>query len=95
MRDGHDLLSYQVLCGGCTADGGPRACRQRGQPLPERYLPGRAWMRMDERDKQKILKALQTPPADWAIQKLVMLEEDSPQVQDSVWETYARIPRGR
>lgn len=38
--DGHELLGHLAFCAS-LGDGGPRAYRRRGKPLPEKYLPGR------------------------------------------------------
>lgn len=73
---GHDYLHDLAIYSSVVGDGGPRGYRRRGSPLPEKYLPGRWWMKQDEATKQRVLKALAgPPPAPWAL-KLICNEKD-------------------
>jgi hypothetical protein len=77
--DGHVLIGHIALCSS-VGDGGPRSCRRRGKPLPEKYLPGRflAGLQADARaDVVRCVNAPSAPPAPWFLRLVVDGEEPS------------------
>ena len=77
--DGHALLGHLALCAGIIGDGGPRAFRRRGKPLPEKYLPGRflSDLRPDVRAEVVEATNAKTSPAPWFL-RLVVGEDEEP-----------------
>ena len=74
--DGHALLGHLALCSGLIGDGGPRAYRRRGKPLPEKYLPGRFLAAIAPDVRASVVEAAnaKTSPAPWFL-RLVVDEE--------------------
>lgn len=76
--DDHALLGHLALCSGIIGDGGPRAFRRRGKPLPEKYLPGRflAGLTLDERASVVEAANAETSPAPWFLRHVVGKDEE-------------------
>ena len=77
--DGHALLGHLALCSGIIGDGGPRAFRRRGKPLPEKYLPGRFLAGIAPDVRASVVEAAntKTSPAPWFL-RLVVGEDKEP-----------------
>jgi hypothetical protein len=75
--DGHELLGHLALCAGIVGDGGPRAFRSRGKPLPEKYLPGRFLTGLAADERAAVVQAANAPtsPAPWFLRQVVGLDD--------------------
>lgn len=71
--DGHELLGDITVYAGIVGDGGPRAYRRRGKPLPEKYLPGRFLMGLRPEARADVVRAAnsKTPPAPWFLHQII------------------------
>lgn len=97
--DGHTLLGHLACCSGIIGDGGPRAYRRCGKPLPEKYLPGRflSELRPDVRASVVIAANAKTSPAPWFLRYVVDEEEPPvalpPPPVDHRWSCHGRRSR--
>jgi hypothetical protein len=76
--DGHALLGHIAVYAGLIGDGGPRAFRRRGKPLPEKYLPGRFLSDLASDVRADVVHAVNTSkatPAPWFLRYVVDEEE--------------------
>jgi hypothetical protein len=75
--DAHTLLGDIALHSGIIGDGGPRAFRRRGKPLPEKYLPGRFLAGLRPEIRASVVGAVnaKTSPAPWFLRDVVDEEE--------------------
>ena len=76
--NGHTLLGHLALCSGIIGDGGPRAYRRRGKPLPEKYLPGRFLAGIASDVRASVVEAAnaKTSPAPWFLRLVVGEDEE-------------------
>lgn len=76
--NGHALLGEIAVYSALIGDGGPRAYRRRGSPLPEKYLPGRFLAGLRSEARASVVRAAsdKMPPAPWFL-KYVIDEEGS------------------
>lgn len=70
--DGHELLGHLAFCS-TIGDGGPRAYRRRGKPLPEKYLPGRFLAGLAPASRAAVVQAVNagSSPAPWFLRLAV------------------------
>ncbi len=71
--DGHALLVDAVVLASLVGDGGPRRYRQRGKPLPEKYLPGRYFGELHPKQRAAITRAVNSTvsPAPWFLRQII------------------------
>lgn len=71
--DGHALLVEAIVLSSLVGDGGPRRYRQRGRPLPEKYLPGRYFAKLRPEHRAAIARAVNsaTPLAPWFLRQII------------------------
>lgn len=75
MTDAHKMLGDIGIYSSVVGDGGPRMYRQRGKDLPDKYLPGRFFSRMDGASRAACIHAVTSPPADWWVRHVVSMTE--------------------
>lgn len=95
--DAHALLGHVALCSGIIGDGGPRAYRRRGKPLPEKYLPGRFLADLRPEVRADVVRAAsaKTLPAPWFLRLVVGMDEEPrvalpPPPVDRRWSCHGR-----
>lgn len=76
--DGHALLGHLAFCAS-LGDGGPRAYRRRGKPLPDKHLPGRFLAGLRPEVRADVVRAANAAasPAAWFV-RLVVGEDEQP-----------------
>jgi len=94
--DGHALLGDIGVYAGIVADGGPRAFRRRGKPLPEKYLPGRFLTGLRPELRAAVVRAVNdaaTTPAPWFLRYAVTVIDEAalpPPPVDRRWSCRGR-----
>ncbi len=78
--DGHVLLGDIALRAGVIGDGGPRAYRRRGKPLPEKYLPGRFLAGLRPEVRASVVRAANAKPSPTPCFLRCVADEQGPRV---------------